>query len=108
MRLRGGLSQERRGETLVFGAQFCDELKPPLLHHMALCPLAQLELKATASKGRDTRSILRRAHDARAPKESPITVQLYLNVRKEGGGGVAVGAMMRPVIASAPRHSWKV
>ena len=43
---------------------------------------AQLELKATASRGRDTRSILRRVHDERAPKESPITVQVGLCRRR--------------------------
>ena len=37
---------------------------------------AQLEIKASASRGRDTRSILRRVHDSRAPKESPINVQV--------------------------------
>ena len=68
---------------------------------------AQLELKASASRGRDTRSILQRAHDTRAPKESPITVQLYLRVHKGPGraDAVAVGAMMRPVISTAPRYS---
>lgn len=68
---------------------------------------AQLELKAgSGSRGRDTRSILRRAHDSRSSREYPITVQLYLSVKKEHArGGVSVGAMMRPVISTAPRFS---
>ena len=68
---------------------------------------AQLELKTTGSRGRDTRSIVRRALDNRASNNSPITVQLYLTVRKQlGGGDVAVGAMVRPVVFTAPRYSY--
>ena len=68
---------------------------------------AQLVLKAGSdSRGRNTRAILRRAHDTRAQNESGITVQLYLSVRKEHAhGGVCVGAMMRPVVSTAPRYS---
>jgi len=49
---------------------------------------AQLELKASQGKGRDTRSILRRAHDERVKDalESPILVQLYLKVSKSSKG----------------------
>lgn len=68
---------------------------------------AQLELKTTGSRGRDTRSIVRRALDNRASNNSPIIVQLYLTVRRQlGGGDVAVGAMVRPVIVTAPRYSY--
>ena len=71
---------------------------------------AQLEIKASASRGRDTRSIIRRAHNARKKlhQEESITVQLYLSVRKEHGGsssGVSVGAMMRSVVSTAPRYT---
>lgn len=71
---------------------------------------AQLEIKASASRGRDTRSIIRRAHNARKKlmQESSITVQLYLSVRKAQGGSsgaAVVGAMMRPVVSTAPRYS---
>ena len=58
---------------------------------------AQLEIKASAC-GDDTRSIIRRAHNARKKlmQESSITVQLYLSVRKAQGGSsgaAVVGAM---------------
>ena len=54
-----------------------------------------------------TRSIIRRAHNARrkSQQESSITVQLYLTVRKEHGRKkFSIGAMMRPVISTAPRY----
>ena len=68
---------------------------------------AQLELKASQGKGRDTRSILRRAHAERvqAAQETPIQIQLYLKVTKSTSGEAVVGAMMRPVVSTAPRYS---
>ena len=67
---------------------------------------AQLEAGLIRSGARDTRSILRRAKDSRARNDSPIIVQLYLNVGKQHQhDSVVVSAMMRPVVSTAPRYS---